>query len=154
MVLALTTALITVLGAFLPSIVDLVSKKDSDLLVQYLGDDKSGGLLFLITNSGNRPGGVRSAYYGYETNSENRIYEGHIDLKNSDLVVAPAEVATLRVTFSDVEIAGERLPPVHFMEIVGSCFIKVRVVSFSGAKSDQLFEDDCTSMRSVVKLRR
>jgi len=104
----------------------------------------------LITNDGNRPGGVRSVYLGASLGgTESIVSNGVLDLENSDAVIEPGAMKQLRVTFPTAQEFSDHT----FLEIEGDCLFKVRTYKFDGGYKDHEFEEMCDSYPTVIPLR-
>jgi hypothetical protein len=148
-VLALMVSLVTVLGAFLPIIINLARPRDSNLQLAQSPIFEGGHLYVLATNKGIRDGVVEFATLTIDTDHPKYIWLHVVRLDPKLAVVSPGETKDLdyRAEFptgtidkpaQDSAWFPSQVPKLELEQLKSKmCSLKVRIRSFKGLKRDQ-----------------
>jgi hypothetical protein len=159
-VLALLVALVSVLAFALPIFRDLWVAKDSHLVGSFQGFRDS-EVVFVVSNSGNRPGtvsggGVMVAYATGDTaaiafplmaspltpsSPTVRDEASFVDAGQSKLIKyhASPRQADRKTVFEDPRMAGAQ------------CAMRIRLVNFSGSIEEPCFVSSCSDIARAIK---
>ena len=146
---ALLTALISVMAASSVPIQHLVNGYDSKMSVSFTGDDHSGGIILVGFNSGDRPGAVTQVDLTIPFKSGPFVAHGVYDPKvgDGDGIVGVATGKKLRITFPDVKFDSSRLST---DPVTDKCAFSVTIKEFSGQSRPVSFADVCGNLSVVV----
>lgn len=137
-VLALLTALVSVISASLPGIVELFRGHDSSLAVAFQTDDREGGILLLASNSGDRPGGIAEIILRVPVKLQQKTFSGILDERVAHSVLSPQQSTQFRVMFFFEEGKPSE------QDIGDKCELVVRTAEFSGRPGSFSFPRSCT----------
>ena len=140
--LALLTALVSVIATGAPTVSQLFQGYNSKLLVQFQGDDRSGGVVILASNVGNQPGVIKEARLIMPT--KGAATPAQVALINSDSsFILPGKQARLRLVF-DIrkQYTGS--------DFSGKCILLVTAMEFLGKHKVIEFPVSCDELSVVV----
>ncbi|WP_156407909.1 hypothetical protein [Ensifer sp. Root127] len=139
--LALMIALISVTGALLPPLSEMVFR-NSDLERRLISIDQTGAI-FVVTNSGNMPGSVISAEVVFPQ-SEGK--STRLALPLTAQIVEPGKSQLIKVTPSD---APALLVTAIYQSISSdNCMLRLSLLSYYGKVSKHVEEIDCDRLTS------
>lgn len=144
--LALLTALVSVIVSSAPALKALFGAHNSKLALAFQSDDGQGGVLFLVSNDGDRPGGIGEINLIVPINNEDHSYQGRVDDRVSDTLVAPQQNKQIRVMFD----LGPSIVQPSAAELTGNCKISITAAEFSGEPDHFLFSKPCKTLSMVV----
>ena len=147
-VLALLVALISVATVAAPVFRDMLTTKDSHLIGSFQGVTDNGAV-FVIFNSGNRPGTVGEGSILIAT----RMLP--VEILARHLLIAPryreeaffVDAGQSRI-IKYTRAASESNPPASRQL---QCAISINLINFSGNGSEPCFESDCSQLLSVLQ---
>jgi hypothetical protein len=146
---ALLTALVSVVASSAPTIKNLIMKHDSRLAIAIQGDDRQGGILFLVSNDGDRPGGIAEITLVVPMNHVDYKYQGRVDERVSDTLVSPQQNKQIRVMFD----LGRTIKQAVASDLTGDCKIDVTAAEFSGRAVHFPFTRPCGNLSMVSPQR-
>jgi hypothetical protein len=142
---ALLTALVSVIASSAPTIKNLFEGHDSKLAVAFQGDDGQGGVLFLVSNDGDRPGGIAETTLIVPINHIDYKYPGQVDERVSDTLISPQQNKQIRIMFD----LGAAIKQPSQSDLTGDCKIDIAGAEFSGKTTPFEFARPCTNFSMV-----
>ena len=164
-VLALLVALLSVATVAVPVFHDLLTTKDSDLVGAFQGfsDD---GAVFVVSNSGNRPGTVGEAFVyflnmdaspmlesfsGFRLASGNREESSFVDVGKSKLITYQPLRSQRTNESQRTKESQDATFPWQRNDIARSqCAIGIELINFSGRRNKPCFEYGCSEIVRVL----
>jgi hypothetical protein len=152
-IIALITALVSVIASAAPNLMRLLQRDDSRVEVKFTGDDHSGGILLVGYNSGDRPGSITDIKLDIPFRDKPLSTYGTYDTKVGDgdgfLLPGVTSGKKMRVMFPDVKFDQSKYTK---SDLGGECVIEITITEFSGNSTKAAFHKPCDTL-SVVGIR-
>ena len=143
-VLALLTALVSVIGAIVPNFWNWATSGNSRVAVSFAHDDDQGGFFLTATNDGDRSGSIADVIVELSVKGRPLKFDGTLD-QQSNPTVEPGKSQKIRYTLD----VGTHLVPYAVTDVQGACVIRVNIHEFSGAKKSEALSRDCKDLRPL-----
>jgi hypothetical protein len=146
-ILALMTALVSVIATSAPTLIGWVSGEYSDLEVTFDRDDHTGGIILTAYNRGNRGGGIKDVTLLIPFKDQKgtpTLYHALPDPSDKSNWFVPAHAnVPLRVLFPDV-----KFDPTKFTvkDVSGKCVISIETFEFSRPGKKVPFDQPCDTL--------
>jgi hypothetical protein len=146
-ILALLTALASVIASSTPTFIGLFGGEYSNLEVRFDRDDHAGGIILSVYNGGNRGGGIKDVELFIplrDPKGTPTTYFGAPDPSDKSNWFVPASAnVVLRVIFPDVKFDPSQF---KINDVLGHCVITVETVEFSETGKKPQFEEPCETL--------
>ncbi|MFG3596470.1 hypothetical protein [Bradyrhizobium sp. RDI18] len=142
-VLALLTALVSVIGATIPNLWSWYKSGNSHVVVSFAHDDNQGGFSLAATNDGDRIGSIASVTVEFVVKEKPYSIAATLD-QRANPSVEPGKSQKIRYELD----VGTELVAYSPKDVVGECLLKVEVREFAGTRSPTL-RRKCTELRPL-----